>query len=204
MKRTIFKNTAILLFTGMFISMGQAVDAQSGASAVLDSALLEAQLDYIHENTRIYNDFRAIRDDIFQKLRRNVKDTLNATKLEVEELNSRLTERDFEIESLNTDLTRANNEKDEAIRNRDSLSFIGIQMTKTLYSSVMWFIILGLAALAVITFILFRRSHQVTKDVKDKLQSNQDEFDLYRKSSREKYEKLVVSHHSEIMRLKNS
>jgi len=204
MKRTIFKNTAILLFTGMFISMGQAVDAQSGASAVLDSALLEAQLDYIHENTRIYNDFRAIREDIFQKLRRNVKDTLNATKLEVEELNSRLTEKKFLNESLNTDLTRTKNEKDEAIRNRDRLSFIGIQMNKTLYSSVMWFIILGLAALAILMVMLFRRSNLVTKEVKKELQVSQEEFDQYRKSSREKYEKLVVSHHSEIMRLKNS
>jgi hypothetical protein len=204
MKRTIFKNTAILLFTGLFISMGQAVDAQSGASAVLDSALLEAQLDYIHENTRIYNDFRAIREDIFQKLRRNVKDTLNATKLEVEELNSRLTEKKFLIESLNTDLTRTKNEKDEAIRNRDRLSFIGIQMNKTLYSSVMWFIILGLGALAILMVMLFRRSNLVTKKVKKELQVSQEDFDLYRKSSREKYEKLVVSHHSEIMRLKNS
>jgi hypothetical protein len=204
MKRTIFKNTAILLFTGLFISMGQAVDAQSGASAVLDSALLEAQLDYIHENTRIYNDFRAIREDIFQKLRRNVKDTLNATKLEVEELNSRLTEKKFLIESLNTDLTRTKNEKDEAIRNRDRLSFIGIQMNKTLYSSVMWFIILGLGALAILMVMLFRRSNLVTKKVKKELQVSQEDFELYRKSSREKYEKLVVSHHSEIMRLKNS
>lgn len=204
MKRTIFKNAAILLFSGLFISMTQTVNAQSGALAVLDSALLEAQLDYVHENTRVYNDFRAIRDDIFLKLKRNVKDTLNATKLEVEKLNSRLTQRDFQIESLNTDITRTKNEKDEAIRNRDSQSFIGIQMNKTLYSSIMWLIILGLAALAVITFILFIRSHRVTKDVKDELQSTQDEFDLYRKSSREKYEKLVVSHHNEIMRLKNS
>ena len=204
MKRTIFKNATILLFTGLFISMIQVVDAQSGASAVLDSALLEAQLDYIHENTRVYNDYRAIRDDIFLKLRRNVKDTLNATKLEVEELNSRLTERNFLIESLNTDLTRTKNEKDEAIRNRDSLTFIGIQMNKTLYSSIMWFIILGLAALAILMVMLFRRSNLVTKEVKKELQVSQEEFELHRKSSREKYEKLVVSHHSEIMRLKNS
>ena len=204
MKRTIFNNATILLFTGLFISMIQVVDAQSGASAVLDSAQLEAQLDYIHENTRVYNDYRAIRDDIFLKLRRNVKDTLNATKLEVEELNSRLTERDFLIESLNTDLTRTKNEKDEAIRNRDGLTFIGIQMNKTLYSSIMWFIILGLAALAILMVILFRRSNLITKEVKKELQVSQEEFDLHRKSSREKYEKLVVSHHSEIMRLKNS
>ena len=204
MKRIIFKNTAILLFTGLFISMNQVVDAQSGASAVLDSALLEAQLDYIHENTRVYNDYRAIRDDIFLKLRRNVKDTLNATKLEVEELNSRLSERNFEIETLNTNLTRTNNEKEEAIKNRDSLSFLGIQMKKGVYNVIMWLVILGLAALAVIVLLLFRRSHQVTKEVKEELQTTQEEFELYRKSSREKYEKLVVSHHSEIMKLKNS
>jgi len=204
MKRTFTKYTALLLFTGLFISMMQAVQAQAGASAVLDSAILEAQLDYIHENTRVYNDFRAIRDDIFRKLKRNVMDTLNASRLEVEELNSRLSERNFQIETLTKELARIKNEKDDAIKNRDNLSFFGIQMKKALYNSVMWFIILGLAALAVILIMLYRRTHQVTKEVKKELQSTQDEFGQYRKSSREKYEKLVVSHHSEIMRLKNS
>ena len=204
MKRAFFKYTAILLFTGLFISMMQTVHAQSGTSAVLDSALLEAQLDYIHENTRVYNNFRAIRDDIFLKLKRNVKDTLNATKLEVEELNSRLTERNFHIETLTADLARTKNEKDEAIRNRDSLSFFGIQMSKGLYNSIMWFIVLGLAALAVLMVVLFRRSHQVTKQVKEELQDSLNELEEYRKSSREKYEKLVVSHHNEIMKHKNS
>lgn len=203
MKKHIYTYTAALLLTSLIIS-GQILHAQSGASAVLDSAQLESQLDYIHENTRVYNDYRAIRDDIFLKLSRNVKDTLNASKLELEQLNSKLTERNFKIESLNTDLARTNNEKDEAIKNRDSLSFLGIQMSKGLYSAILWFIILGLAALALIMIMLFRRSHKVTREVKEELNSTQEEFEQYRKSSREKYEKLVVSHHSEIMKHKNN
>lgn len=204
MKKTFLNSASILLLAGLFISMIQTVNAQSDASAVLDSALLEAQLDYIHENTRVYNNFRAIRADIFLKMKRNVLDTINASKLEVEQLNSRLTERNFQIESLNTDLARTKNEKDEAIKNQNSLSFFGIQMNKTLYNSIVWFIILGLVALAVLLVMLHRRSHLVTKQVKEELQTTQDEFDQYRRSSREKYEKLVVSHHNEIMRLKNS
>lgn len=204
MKKLFPRNTAILLIAGLCISMTQALDAQSGASAVLDSALLEAQLDYIQEKTRVYNDYRAIRADIFLKIKKNVLDTLNASKLEVEELNSRLTERNFQIETLNTDLTRTKNERDEAIKNQNSLSFFGIQMNKTLYNSIVWFIILGLVTLAVGLILLHRRSHLVTKQVKEELQTSQNEFDQYRKSSREKYEKLVVSHHSEIMKLKNS
>lgn len=203
MKKHIYTYTAALLLTSLIIS-GQILHAQSGASAVLDSAQLESQLDYIHENTRVYNDYRAIRDDIFLKLSRNVKDTLNASKLELEQLKSKLTERNFKIESLNTDLARTNNEKDEAIKNRDSLSFLGIQMSKGLYSAILWFIILGLAALALIMIMLFRRSHKVTREVKEELNSTQEEFEQYRKSSREKYEKLVVSHHSEIMKHKNN
>jgi hypothetical protein len=204
MKKTFLNSASILLLAGLFISMIQTVNAQSGASAVLDSALLEAQLDYIHENTRVYNDFRAIRADIFLKMKRNIIDTLNASKLEVEQLNSQLTERNFQIETLNTDLARTKNEKDEAIKSQNSLSFFGIQMNKTLYNSIVWFIILGLVALAVMLVLLHRRSHLVTKQVKEELQTTEDDFDLYRKSSREKYEKLVVSHHNEIMRLKNN
>jgi hypothetical protein len=204
MKKTFLNSASILLLAGLFISIIQTVNAQSGASAVLDSALLEAQLDYIHENTRVYNDFRAIRADIFLKMKRNIIDTLNASKLEVEQLNSQLTERNFQIETLNTDLARTKNEKDEAIKSQNSLSFFGIQMNKTLYNSIVWFIILGLVALAVMLVMLHRRSHLVTKQVKEELQTTQGEFDHYRKSSREKYEKLVVSHHNEVLKLKNS
>jgi len=201
MKKTFITCTAVLMFCGLFISN---IHAQTGAIAVLDSAALEEQLDFIQEKTNVYNDFRAIRNDIFLKLMRNVKDTLNTTKLEVEQLNSRLAERNFQIETLNSDLTRIKNEKDEAIRNRDSLKLFGIQMRKGLYSTVMWFIIFGLAALAVSTVLLFKRAHQVTSQVKDELLTIGQEYEEYKKSSREKYEKLVVSHHNEIMKLKNS
>jgi len=131
-------------------------------------------------------------------------DTIREARLEIADLNSKLTEKESQIETLNTDLARTKTERDEAIRNRDSLSFLGIQMNKTLYSSIVWFIILGLVVLALIMFFLFKRSHQVTREVKDHLLILQEEFEEYRKSSREKYEKLVISHHNEIMKLKNN
>jgi preprotein translocase subunit SecF len=204
MKRFFYYRAAALLIAGMYIFMSQPVRAQSGVVEFMDSTSMEAQLDYIQQRTRVYNDYRAIREDVFQKLKRNVNDTLREARLEIADLKSQLTEKDSRIETLNTDLARTKTEKDEAIRNRDSLSFLGIQMNKTLYSSIVWLIILGLVVLALIMFFLFKRSHQVTREVKDHLKILQEEFEQYRKSSREKYEKLVVSHHNEIMKLKNS
>ena len=182
----------------------QPADAQYVTPAILDSASLESQLDYIQERTRIYNDFRAIREDIFLKIKENAVDSLEAAKLSIANLNSRLTERNFQIETLNTDLERVKLERDESIRNRDSLSFLGIQLNKTLYNSIMWFIILGLAIVGVILFLLYKRTRVVTVQTKKEFELMEQEFDDYKKSSREKYEKLVISHHNEVMKLKRS
>lgn len=204
MKNIILKHAAAILLIGLTSSFFQMAEAQSNAIAVLDSATLEAQMEYIHQNTRVYNNFRAVREDIFLKMKGNVIDTLNEEKLKVAQLNSRLSERNFQIETLNTDLGRTKNERDEAIRNKNSLTILGISMNKAVYNSVMWFIILGLAALSIIMLVLFRRSFTVTSQTKNELNAALEEFDQYRKNSREKYEKLVVSHHHELMKLKNS
>ena len=192
----------ILFFSILFI-----VSPASGQyimPAVMDSASVRSQLEYIQERTRIYNDFRAIREDIFQKMKRNLLDSVNSEKLEVARLNSELTERNFQIGNLNTELTRAKNERDQAIRTKDSFSFLGIQMLKGLYNTIMWIIVLGLIVAGVILFLMFKRSFTVTVQTKKELESIQEEFEQYRKSSREKYEKLVVTHHNEIMKLKRS
>ncbi len=204
MKRTIIKFAAAILLTALIASIPREGHAQSGILAVLDSAALDSQMEYIHSNTRVYNNFRAIRDDVFLKMKRNVIDSLIEEKLQVAQLNSHLSERNFQIETLNTDLGRTKNERDEAIKNKNSLTLLGMHMNKAVYNSVMWFIVLGLAALAVIMLVLFKRSHIVTSQTKNELETTQSELNEYRKSAREKYEKLVVTHHHEIMKLKNS
>jgi hypothetical protein len=193
-----------LVLSGLFASPIRSVYAQADMPPVMDSATFEAQMEYLQEKTRIYNGFRAIRDDIFLKMKENALDSMAKEKLEVARLNSEMSERDFQIESLNSDLVRARNERDQAIRTKDSFSFLGIQMQKGLYNTIMWIIVLGLASLAVILFLLFKRSHVVTVQTKKELENIQEAFEEHRKSSREKYEKLVVSHHSEIMKLKRS
>ena len=122
--------TVFLLFAGLIFANMHLLQAQSGALAVQDSAALEGQLDYIHENTRVYNDYRAIREDVFQKLRQNIGDSLSAKRLEAARLNSKISEQGAQIEILQTDLSRALNERDYAIKNKDGLSFLGIQMKK--------------------------------------------------------------------------
>lgn len=204
MKRNIKNNVVVWTVVCLIIFNFQPVVSQYVTPPILDSATLKSQLDYIQERTRIYNDFRAIREDIFLKMKGNTLDSLNAAKLNIATLNSKLTENSFQIETLTSDLNRAKNERDDAIRNKDAFSFLGIQMNKALYSTIVWFIILGLAIVAVMLFLLFKRNQVITVQTKKELEILNEDFETHRKTSREKYEKLVVNHHNEIMKLKRS
>ena len=88
-----------------------------------------------------------------------------------------------------------------AIKNKNSLSFFGIQMNKALYNSIMWIIILALAVLGTILFLMFKRSFTVTRQTRKDLEETREEFESYRQQSRERYEKLVVQHHQEMLKL---
>ena len=168
-----------------------------------DTATLEQQFKYIQDKTRIYEDYRAIRNDVYLKMQKNALDSLNHHILNEQRLRSELDINNPEINELKSDLERISGERDEAIRNKDSMKILGINISKTLYNSVMWFVILGLAILVAILLISFRRAHTVTRQVKEELNTLQEEFESYRKSSREKYENLVISNHNELMKLKN-
>ncbi|MFO7670738.1 MAG: hypothetical protein R6W31_13845 [Bacteroidales bacterium] len=200
--RTSILNLMLFLIV---ISIAPSLKAQSEAIlTVLDSASFDAQLEFVQNRTRVYDGFRAIREDVFQKAKKNALDSLNKEKLEVARLNSELSEREFQIESLNTNLSRTKTERDQAIRTKDSFVFLGMEVQKGAYNTVMWVIVLGLLTGGVFIFLLFKRSYVVTNHTKNELKIIQEEFEEYRKSSREKYEKLVISHHNDIMKMKKS
>ena len=200
--RTSILNLMIFL---LLISITSSLKAQSNTIlVVLDSATLEAQLEYLQQKTRVYDEFRAIRDDVFRKAKKNAIDSLNVQKLEVARLNSEISEREFEIETLNTNLSRTKSEKDQAIRTKDSFVFFGMKTQKGVYNTIMWILVLVFLSGSVLLFLLFKRSYAVTTQTKSELESIQGEFEDHRKSSREKYEKLVISHHNDLMKLKKS
>jgi hypothetical protein len=134
--------------------------------------------------------------------RRNSIDSLNAAKLDIATLNSELTERNVEIESLNSDLGRARNERDQAIRTKDSFTLLGMEMNKGVYSTILWIVILALAVFGAVMFLLFKRAHVVTSQTGRELETLKEDYEEYKKGAREKYEKLVVSHHNELMKMK--
>ena len=202
MKANIFRTGFFLLLVTLLPGIKGELQAQTRMSAVMDSASLKDQYNYIQKKTRIYDQFRAIREDYFQKIKKNSLDSLNKSKKKIAELNQTIAGLNKEVASLKEQLKKTQQDLEEVTRTKDSLLFLGIRMNKTAYNILMWGIIAGLAILLVILFLMFKRSHVVTTHTKKELKELKEEFENYRKSTRERIEKMTISHHKEIQKLR--
>jgi len=202
MKTKIYSTGIVLLLMIIFSGISRETQAQTKMSAVMDTASLRDQFNFIQKKTRIYDQFRAIREDYFQKIKRNALDSLNKGKKEIMTLNKTIAGLNQEVTSLKEELRKTKQQLEEVTRTRDSLSFLGIRMKKAAYNVLMWGIIAGLVVLLIILFLMYKRSHVVTVHTKKELNELKEEFENYRKSTRERIEKMTISHHKEIQKLK--
>ena len=107
-----------------------------------------------------------------------------------------------QIDSLQAELQRSNVKLDQAVKNRDKLTFLWIPMQKALYNTIVWIIIAALIFLSVVLFLSTKRIFISARNNKNDLEELKEEFEAYRKTSRERYEKLAVQSHNEIRKLK--
>ena len=169
---------------------------------VLLKSSLKDQYNYIEEHTRIYEDYRAIREDMFQKLKRNVSDTLSSINIKIAGLNKTVSVLNRTIDTLRTNLASTRTKLEEITNTKNSIKVIGLEINKLTYNNIMWTILLVLIAVLLLGFLVFKRNLSTVFNSKKEFQDLKVEFETYRKTSREAREKLTMDHFNEIKRLK--
>ncbi len=182
------------------ISMGAA--AQSSMPPELNNSPIKDQLNYLEQKTRIYENYRAIREDMFQKIKINVTDSLTAGENNIMILREERSDLKFTIDSLNTLIETTKVNLEEMTRTKNSIKVLGLEVNKTSYNSIMWIIIAVLTGILSIGFLAFKRNLFVTNTTKKELEDLKNEFEAYRKTTREAREKMSMSHFLELKKLK--
>ncbi len=192
----------IIFGLALLSSLSFVSKAQSVMPEVLDTGTVNQQLEYLQSKTNVYNNYRAVRDDMFLKLKSNVLKSEQKLKNEIQQLNADISNNNEKISALESELAVTKTNLEEAVETKNSFKLLGINIDKVLYNTVLWVIILALGALAVISFLLYKRSMVTTNQLKRELEELKNQFDEYKRQAREKQEKLVVTHHKEMMKLK--
>jgi len=158
----------------------------------LTTGTITEQINYIENKTRIYDDFRAIREDMFRKINRNILDTIAAEKSRIAELKNLTSVLNNKADSLNTLLGSTRNSLDEVTATKNKISILGLGINKKAYNSIMWTIVAGLIVLMAIGFLIFKRNLVVLTRTEKDLKELKDEFAAYKQSSRIAREKVEM------------
>lgn len=171
---------------------------------VFTDGSVKEQMNYVQEKTRIYEDFRAIREDMFQKLKRNATDSIDAARREIGNLVVERQNRDLLIDSLNSAIENVKSDLDGMIRTKNSIAVLGMEVNKKVYNSILWTIVAALTGLLAIGFLAYRRNYITTIDTKKECDELKKEFEAYRKAAREAREKMSMAHFNEMKKLRGA
>jgi len=191
----------VLILTVLVITVIK-VTGQTTMPDILLKNPLKEQLNYLQEHTIIYENYRAIREDMFQKLKGNVSDTLNTLEGKITDINKTKTGLNRTIDTLRKNLELTKTSLEEVTKSKNSIRVLGLEVNKSAYNRVMWTILAGLVAALILGFLVFKRNLSSISTTSKELQDLKAEFEAYRKTSREAREKMTMDHFNELKRLK--
>jgi hypothetical protein len=117
-------------------------------------------------------------------------DSLGALKTELNDTKKVVETQNMEINKLKSDLKITNDNLTGVTKEKDSIKFIGIPMTKSSYNTLLWSIILGLVVLLAVFIFKFKSSNSITNLAQSQLLDTEAEFDSYKVTALEREQKV--------------
>lgn len=199
MNRSAIRFAVIPLIMMLFSSEGS---GQTTMPETLVKGTVKDQMNYINEKTMIYENYRAIREDMFQMIKNNAIDSLDRAKKGISIFEGDIKTLNNRIDSLKNSLISTKEELSEMTRTKNAITILGINLNKKVYNSIMWIITASLAALLTIGYLAFKRSYTITRNTKREFNELKEEFEEHRKKTRLDREKMSMDHFKEIQKMR--
>ena len=174
----------------------------------LDKGTIDSQFEFIYKKSGNYRadgkKYEVVRGISLDKLRKNVLDSLQAFNAQVIELNTTIAGHESTIASINNKLEETTNNLTGVTEEKDSMSFLGMLVSKVAYNTILWSIISGLLGLMLFFMYKFRRSNILTQEAKTSLSEVELEYENHRRRALEREQKISRQLQDEINKYKKS
>lgn len=184
-----FSILSLVLVFSVFQLPTMAQDTTSVQNS-LNSGTISSQFDYIYRVSNGFQEYEVVKKANLEKLKSNVTDSIRVLRKEIADLKLKQNSVSDSLANFSEVLEKVNQEKEAAILEKDSFSFLGIAIEKNLYSTIMWLLVAGLAAAMAFFSVQYVRSFGRVKKAQKDLEDVQAEFDQHRKNALERERKL--------------
>jgi len=169
-----------------------------------DTLTIEQQFDRIYRISTSYQEYKVIKKTSYQNLKTKVLDSIQKIDGELQLKTKKNTVLKDSLQNANEVLGILDLDMKLLITEKNSISFLGIQLNKSTYTIIVWSIIL-LLIIALLYFIYqYKNSYSVTSEAKLNLSEAEEELAIYKKKSLEREQKLRRQLQDEINKQRNS
>ncbi|NCO63060.1 MAG: tRNA (guanine-N1)-methyltransferase [Flavobacteriales bacterium] len=203
------KTLAAIVFFYLIALNSFAQTTQEEETLSLDSGTINNQFEYVIKKSSGWKDergqqYKVTKVNWLYELKAHTLDSLKAVRKDLIDTQNIVTAQANEISELKTNLNNTQKELVQTNTEKNSMSFFGLQMSKTGYNVLMWAIIAALLALLLFFIYKFKNSNSITKDAKQALHEIEEEFEEHRKTALEREQKVRRQLQDEINKQKIS
>jgi len=203
-----FRILYVILFSLAISTLTAQETSEVQQELSLDKGSIDSQFEFIYKKSGNYRSegkkYEVVRAISLDKLRRNVLDSLKGLETNAVQLKSTIAGHESTISSLNKKLEETTNNLEGVTEEKDSMSFLGILVSKVTYNTILWSIIAGLLGLMLFFMYKFRRSNILTQEAKTSLSEVEEEYEDHRRRALEREQKISRQLQDEINKYKKS
>ena len=170
-------------------SVSFSIVAQENPEEKKDTTL-EGQFVDVIDKSGNYQDYKVIKKLQLATLRKNILDTVAGLEKNINTANGTIEKQKNRIADLENSLKSTDENLTTAKEKENKISFLGSNMTKSSYNTLMWGIITALLLGLAFFIFKFKNSNTITKEANLKLSETEKEFELYRQKKLEEVQQI--------------
>jgi len=202
------KSLLFILTVFFTVHMHYGQDATPAQKLSLDEGPISSQFDYISKRSGNYRAdgvrYEVVKEANLFKLRKNVLDSIALINSKTGQLKATIAGHETTITSLNKTLAETTTNLSAVTEEKDSMSFLGIAVSKGTYNFILWTIIGGLFLLLGLFIYKFRNSNILTQEAKQNLSELELEYEDHRRRALEREQKISRQLQDEINKQKKT
>ena len=196
--RQLMKQSFTIFFTILICFTSFAQESTTQINTV------DNQFRTLYKNSNNYQEYKVIKKSSYGVLHNNVLDSIRGYQKSIGEKNLIINTQKSNITTLEKNNSETTTKLNTALEKEHSIAVFGFLITKNLYATIVFSIILLLIAALAFFIYKFKNSNVLTVTAKTNLEDVENEFNLFRKKSLEREQKLRRELQDEIIKNRNN
>jgi septal ring factor EnvC (AmiA/AmiB activator) len=133
-----------------------------GAFAQDTLQTLDSKWNYMLNKSETYQDYKVINKTILNTMYKSIQDSLSKFRADLLKERASVKEQSDRIASLEKQIKDDKTAFDTINNEKDSIGFLGMQINKYAYVSLLWILLIALSVGTVLMFFLYKNSKKIT------------------------------------------